>query len=104
LHRLSSQEALPRLRIDARLACEQLEDRQLLSDGLDLTGVEFRTRDGTSNNLDHLTQGAARTPQIRFGYGAQFPDGFGDATRSTIYTSLTVPRTGRRPRVGLSVA
>src|SRR5262245_12182599 len=63
----------------ARLKCAQLQDRSLLSGGRDLTGVEFRTLDGTGNNFDHPTQGAARTRQIRFGYGAQFPDGFGDA-------------------------
>src|SRR5262249_43079309 len=46
---------------------------------LDLTGVEWRTIDGTNNNLALPGQGAAETRQIRFGYGAQFPDGFGDA-------------------------
>src|SRR5262245_52757337 len=57
---------------------ERLEDRQVPSTP-DLTGVEFRTIDGTRNNLARPTQGAAETRQIRFGYGAQFPDGFGDA-------------------------
>lgn len=63
----------PRLRpwLDA------LEDRLVPS--IDLTGVEFRTIDGTNNNLALPNQGAAETRQIRFGYGAQFPDGFGDA-------------------------
>lgn len=56
-----------------RLECERLEDRRLLS------GVEWRTIDGTHNNLAIPTQGAAETRQIRFGYQAQFPDGFGDA-------------------------
>jgi peroxidase len=63
----------------ARLLCEQLECRQLLSGNLDLTGVEWRTIDGTNNNILLPDQGAAETRQIRFGYGAQFPDGFGDS-------------------------
>jgi peroxidase len=63
----------------ARLLCEQLECRQLLSGNLDLGGVEWRTIDGTNNNILLPDQGAAETRQIRFGYGAQFPDGFGDA-------------------------
>ena len=62
----------------ARLGLEPLEDRQVPST-IDLTGVEWRTIDGTTNNLDVPSQGAAETWQIRFGYGAQFPDGFGDA-------------------------
>ena len=62
----------------ARLGLEPLEDRQVPST-FDLTGVEWRTIDGTNNNLDLPSQGAAETRQIRFGYGAQFPDGFGDA-------------------------
>ena len=61
-----------------RLGCERLEDRQLLSGDL-LTGIEWRTIEGTNNNLPNPTQGAAETRQIRFGYTAQFPDGFGDA-------------------------
>jgi peroxidase len=59
-------------------AFEVLEDR-LVPSGLDLTGVEWRSIDGTSNNLALPSQGAAETQQIRFGYQAQFPDGFGDA-------------------------
>ena len=62
-----------------RLGCERLEERQLLSGDLYLTGVEWRTIEGTNNNLPNPTQGAAETQQIRFGYNAQFPDGFGDA-------------------------
>jgi peroxidase len=60
-----------------RLRCEQLEERQVLST-LDLSGVEFRTIDGTNNNAALPLQGAAETEQIRFGYGQRFPDGFGD--------------------------
>src|SRR5262245_30925633 len=67
----------------ARLRAEQLEVRLALSVGLDLTGVEWRTIDGTDNNTALPTQGAAETRQIRFGYGAQFPDGFGDAIITT---------------------
>jgi hypothetical protein len=63
----------------ARLRCAPLEDRLVPAGGLDTSGVEWRTIDGTDNNLDHPTQGAAETRQIRFGYGAQFPDGYGDA-------------------------
>jgi peroxidase len=62
----------------APLRFEQLEARAMLAT-LDLTGVEFRTIDGTNNNLAQPEQGASETRQIRFGYGAQFPDGFGDA-------------------------
>src|SRR5438309_1640087 len=62
-----------------RLGCERLEERQLLSGDLYLTGIEWRTIEGTNNNLPNPTQGAAETRQIRFGYTAQFPDGFGDA-------------------------
>ena len=62
---------------------EQLESRLLFAAGLDLTGVEFRSVDGTGNNLAVPAQGAAETAQIRFGYGAAFPDGFGDAIITT---------------------
>lgn len=63
-----------------RHVLEMLEARQMLAaDPLDLSGVEWRTIDGTNNNAAAPDQGAAETRQIRFGYGAQFPDGFGDA-------------------------
>ncbi len=51
---------------------ETLEGRCLLTGGIDLSGVEWRTIDGTGNNVALPTQGAAETRQIRFGYGAQF--------------------------------
>lgn len=57
---------------------ERLEGRLLLTGGIDLSGVEWRAIDGTGNNVALPTQGAAETRQIRFGYGAQFPDGFGN--------------------------
>jgi hypothetical protein len=38
-----------------RLECERLEERQLLSGYLDLTSVEWRTIDGTHNNLANPT-------------------------------------------------
>jgi peroxidase len=60
-----------------RPTLEVLEGR-LVPSGLDLTGVEWRSIDGTNNNLALPTQGAAETRQIRFGYQAQFPDGYGD--------------------------
>src|SRR5687767_790464 len=64
----------------ARARFEPLEHRRLLSSGgLDLSGVEFRTIDGSGNNLAAPTQGAADTRLIRFGYPARYPDGFGDA-------------------------
>ena len=66
-------------RLAARLSVRPLEDRLVPSGGLDTTGVEWRSIDGTNNNLALPTQGAAETRQIRFGYGAQFPDGYGDA-------------------------
>jgi peroxidase len=59
-----------------RAQLEQLEDR--LVPALDLNATEWRTINGTGNNVADPTQGAAETQQIRFGYGAQFPDGFGD--------------------------
>ena len=65
-------------RLHSRPRTEQLEDRLVPVD-LNLTGVEWRTIDGTSNNVALPTQGAAETEQIRFGYGDQFPDGIGDA-------------------------
>lgn len=40
--------------------------------------VEFRTFDGTGNNLNSPTQGAANSRVIRFGYDADYPDGIGD--------------------------
>jgi hypothetical protein len=55
---------------------EQLEDR--LAPAINLTGVEWRTIDGTGNNAALPTQGAAETEQIRFGYGNRFPDDNGD--------------------------
>ncbi|MBM4069594.1 MAG: hypothetical protein FJ271_11685 [Planctomycetes bacterium] len=60
----------------AHLQSEQLESRLVPS--IDLTAVEWRTIDGTSNNLTVLNQGAAETEQIRFGYGDDFPDDNGD--------------------------
>lgn len=60
----------------AHLLSEQLEDR--LVPAIDLSVVEWRTIDGTSNNLAVLNQGAAETQQIRFGYGDDFPDDNGD--------------------------
>src|SRR5262245_5446203 len=59
------------------LQCQQLEDRQVPS-AWDVTAIEWRTIDGTDNNEALTAQGAARTEQIRFGYGQRFPDGFGD--------------------------
>lgn len=41
-------------------------------------GVEFRSIDGTGNNLFLPSQGAALTRVIRFGYDADYPDGIGD--------------------------
>ncbi|HVK09925.1 MAG TPA: peroxidase family protein [Gemmataceae bacterium] len=69
----------------ARLRTGALEDRLVPSGGLDVTDVEWRSIDGTNNNAERPTQGAAETRQIRFGYGAQFPDGFGD-------TIITAPQ------------
>ncbi len=46
---------------------------------------EFRTIDGTGNNVTNPAQGAAETNLIRFGYPAVYPDGHGDVieTEST---------------------
>ena len=81
----------------ARLLCEHLECRRLMTGNLDLTAVEFRTIDGTNNNLLLPDQGAAETRQIRFGYGAQFPDGFGDAI--IVRPQRANPRTIRKKRL-----
>lgn len=40
--------------------------------------VEFRAIDGSGNNLNIPSQGAANTRVIRFGYDADYPDGIGD--------------------------
>ena len=40
--------------------------------------AEFRTFDGTGNNLSIPSQGAANTRVIRFGYDADYPDGIGN--------------------------
>jgi hypothetical protein len=41
-------------------------------------GVEFRTIDGSGNNLFNTAQGAANTRVVRVGYDADYPDGIGD--------------------------
>ncbi len=61
-----------------RLEYEQLENRLALSGGLDLSGVEFRSIDGTGNNVANPTQGAANTPIIRVNYPASYPDNLGN--------------------------
>lgn len=69
------------------LTIEVLECRTLFSGGPAWAGIEFRTFDGSFNNLTPGAeqQGAAQTRQIRFGYTSEFPftalglDGFGDA-------------------------
>ncbi len=45
--------------------------------------VEFRTLDGTGNNIANPSQGAADTRVIRFGYDADYPDGIGDVITET---------------------
>jgi hypothetical protein len=71
----------------ARLRAESLEMRillaadaaQALASTADLAAVEWRSIDGTGNNLTLDEQGAALTRVIRFGYPARYPDGHGDA-------------------------
>ena len=58
---------------------ETLEVRHLLAGELDLTGVEWRTIDGTNNNVANPRREQPRRQQIRFGYGDRFPDDNGDA-------------------------
>ena len=53
-----------------------MEDRLVPS--IDLSGVEWRTINGTNNNAAVPNQGAAETEQIRFGYGDRFVDDNGD--------------------------
>ncbi len=57
-------------------------------------GAENRLIDGSGNNLVPIrrTWGAAETDVIRFGYAADYPDGFGDA----IDGSPTVAQCTRR--------
>lgn len=70
----------------ARLRAEPLEQRILLavdsshalSSPTDLLQIEYRSIDGSGNNLLNDAQGAAQTRVIRFGYGGRFPDGHGD--------------------------
>ena len=65
------------------LRAEQLENRILLtadSPQHDLSDpnpsdTEFRSMDGTVNNIVENEQGAALTRVIRFGYPAVYPDG-----------------------------
>jgi hypothetical protein len=71
-----------------QLQVKKLEDRSVPA--VDLTAIEWRTFDGTGNNLATPNQGAAETRQPRIGYGAQFPDGYGDAI---ITTQRPNPRT-----------
>ena len=74
------------LRPLARLRAEPLEHRillaadasQLLASTAVITGAEYRSLDGTGNNLTLDEQGAALTRVIRFGYPARYPDGHGD--------------------------
>ena len=51
--------------------------------GSPLGAVEFRSIDGSGNNLSNLEQGAAGTRVIRFGYDADYPDGIGDVITET---------------------
>jgi hypothetical protein len=53
-----------------------MEDRVVPS--INLSGIEWRTIDGTNNNVANPNQGAAETQQIRFGYGDRFVDDNGD--------------------------
>jgi hypothetical protein len=70
-----------------RLRAEPLEQRALLAvsspqtapSDIDLAEIEFRTIDGSLNNLESPQQGAAATRVIRFGYPGRYPDGHGDA-------------------------
>jgi peroxidase len=59
-----------------RLQIQTMEDRVVPT--LDLTGIEWRTIDGTNNNAANPNRGAAETQQIRFGYGDRFPDDNGN--------------------------
>src|SRR5215212_8533946 len=49
-----------------------------------------RTIDGTSNNLTpgRITQGAANTDILRFGYAGDYPDGYGDQIYGTASTPV----------------
>jgi hypothetical protein len=65
---------------------EPLEQRAMFAGDASTAGLDFRspnievrTIDGSGNNLANPMQGAAETQQIRFGYGDDFPDDFGDA-------------------------
>jgi hypothetical protein len=69
-----------------RLKIEPLEERAMFAGDASTTAIDFRspnievrTIDGSGNNRAKPLQGAAETQQIRFGYGDQFPDDFGDA-------------------------
>ncbi len=50
----------------------------VIAAGAPVSAAEFRTIDGSQNNLSILNQGAANTRVIRFGYDADYPDGIGD--------------------------
>jgi len=77
---------------------EELERRALMAASF-LNGVEWRSIDGTGNastdpNNPAFRRGAAETQQIRFGYGTDFPDLFGDA----IITDSSTPKSRENPR------
>lgn len=59
-----------------KLQISHLEDRVVPA--IDVSTVEWRTIDGTDNNPNVASQGAANIEQIRFGYGDDFPDDNGD--------------------------
>lgn len=67
---LSSMFSCPWLRICSTLLVCQIS--------VNVCAVEFRTFDGTGNNLSEPTWGAAETRVIRFGYETDYPDAIGD--------------------------
>ena len=71
--------------IDCLFVINHLNDAGIEFGGLAEIGeVDFRTIDGTGNNLLDTSQGAAGTNLIRFGYPAVYPDGHGDEIASDV--------------------
>ena len=85
-----------------RLNTQVMEDR--LVPALDLSGVEFRTIDGTANNPNLPNQGAAEIQQIRFGYGDDFPDDIGNVIITTAGPTPAPSATWSTPRPATSSA
>ena len=67
-----------RFALQSLLTCAAAIVLAVGTQGATASAVEFRTIDGTGNNIANPSQGAANTRVIRFGYDADYPGGIGD--------------------------